>query len=79
VVVVFTALIGRRRTIAWPAVAAPPPPLRRTARERLAAWLVTGPLGHLWSVVADISSFAARSAATRAARRLRRAGHSPRR
>jgi hypothetical protein len=24
------------------------------ARERLAAWLVTGPLGHLWSATADI-------------------------
>jgi hypothetical protein len=23
-------------------------------RDRLAAWLVTGPLGHLWSAVADI-------------------------
>ncbi|MEX1143022.1 MAG: hypothetical protein WD399_10500 [Thermoleophilaceae bacterium] len=51
-------------------MSAPPPPPRRTAGERLAAWLVTGPLGHLWSVVADLSAFAARSAATRVARRL---------
>jgi hypothetical protein len=25
-----------------------------TARDRAAAWIVTGPLGHLWSVVADL-------------------------
>jgi hypothetical protein len=31
-----------------------------------------GPLGHLWSVVADLTAFAARSLATRAAKRLRR-------
>jgi hypothetical protein len=23
-------------------------------RERLAAWLITGPVGHLWSAAADI-------------------------
>jgi hypothetical protein len=28
--------------------------LRRGRPERIKAWLVTGPLGHLWSVVADI-------------------------
>jgi hypothetical protein len=28
--------------------------LRRGRPERIEAWLVTGPLGHLWSVVADI-------------------------
>jgi hypothetical protein len=24
-------------------------------RERLQAWIVTGPIGHLWSAVADIA------------------------
>ncbi len=31
----------------------------RGARERLQAWVVTGPLGHLWSVVADLAVFVA--------------------
>ena len=30
-------------------------PLRRNPAERLQAWVVTGPLGHLWSVLADIT------------------------
>jgi hypothetical protein len=29
-------------------------------RDRLAAWLVTGPLGHLWSATADIAELWAR-------------------
>jgi hypothetical protein len=29
-------------------------------RDRFAAWLVTGPLGHLWSVVADLAVLFAR-------------------
>jgi hypothetical protein len=28
--------------------------LRRGPVERFAAWVVTGPLGHLWSVLADV-------------------------
>jgi hypothetical protein len=28
--------------------------------ERLHAWLVTGPLGHLWSVLADLAILFAR-------------------
>ena len=32
----------------------------RAPAERLQAWLVTGPLGHLWSVVADLAVFVAR-------------------
>jgi hypothetical protein len=28
--------------------------IRRGPAERLKAWLVTGPLGHLWSVAADV-------------------------
>jgi hypothetical protein len=39
--------------------------LRRSPGERLAAWLVTGPLGHLYSVVADLSVFGARLVAGR--------------
>jgi len=35
-------------------VAAVPVRVRREAPERLHAWLVTGPLGHLWSAVADV-------------------------
>jgi hypothetical protein len=26
-----------------------------TARDRAAAWIVTGPIGHLWSVLADLA------------------------
>jgi hypothetical protein len=44
-VVVFTALAICGLTI--------PCGVMRT-RDRLAAWLVTGPLGHLWSALADI-------------------------
>jgi hypothetical protein len=29
-------------------------------RDRVAAWIVTGPLGHLWSVVADLAVLLAR-------------------
>jgi hypothetical protein len=28
--------------------------LRRGPPERLVAWVVTGPLGHLWSVLVDV-------------------------
>ncbi|HWH43099.1 MAG TPA: hypothetical protein VNT32_00050 [Thermoleophilaceae bacterium] len=35
-------------------------PVRRSAGERLAAWLVTGPLGHLAGVLADLVSLWAR-------------------
>jgi hypothetical protein len=34
-----------------------PPPLDRGPAERLQAWVVTGPLGHLWSVLADLASY----------------------
>ncbi|HYI98758.1 MAG TPA: hypothetical protein VEX36_03630 [Thermoleophilaceae bacterium] len=33
------------------------PPPHRGPGERLAAWIFTGPLGHLFSVVADIGSY----------------------
>jgi hypothetical protein len=29
-------------------------------RDRLAAWIVTGPLGHLWSVAVDVIVLLAR-------------------
>jgi hypothetical protein len=35
-------------------VPSPGPPIRRHAPERALGWLVTGPLGHLWSVAADV-------------------------
>jgi hypothetical protein len=41
------------------------PTLKRTRRERLAEWLVTGPLGHLYSVVVDLAVFGARLVARR--------------
>jgi hypothetical protein len=47
-------------TIAWRAVTAPPDPLRRGPAERLQAWVITGPLGHLWSVAADLALFFSR-------------------
>lgn len=40
--------------------------------ERLAAWLVTGPLGHLYSVVADLAGYFVGWMLTRAKRRLGR-------
>jgi hypothetical protein len=41
-------------------------------RDRLAAWLVTGPLGHLWSALADIVLLWTRYVARRALRAARR-------
>jgi len=46
-------------------VSARTPPLKRAGTERLAAWLVTGPVGHFYSVVADVSVFGARLLARR--------------
>ena len=48
--------------------------VRRGPAERVAAWLYTGPLGHLWSTAADLGSFFFRSLLTRAQRRLPGAG-----
>jgi hypothetical protein len=36
------------------------PSLRRDPAERIQAWLITGPPGHLWSVLADIAVLLAR-------------------
>jgi hypothetical protein len=44
-------------------------PLRRKPAERLQAWVVTGPLGHLWSVLADITILLARYGLERLKRR----------
>lgn len=60
-------------TIAFAAVE---PSLDRGPAERLAAWAVTGPPGHLWSVVADVSLLWARYGAYRA-RTLLGAGRPP--
>jgi hypothetical protein len=30
--------------------------MRRSLGERLQAWIVTGPLGHLWSALADMAA-----------------------
>ena len=46
------------------------PGLRRGPVERVRAWIVTGPLGHLYGTVADLVVFAAGSLLTRARRRL---------
>ena len=46
---------------------------RRRPAERLAAWLVTGPLGHLYSVVGDLTVYFVRSIARRTWRRMARA------
>ena len=34
-------------------------------RDRLMAWIITGPIGHLWSAVADIALLWVRYAAGR--------------
>ncbi len=55
---------------------APTPVPHRGPYERLAAWLVTGPLGHLYSVLADLTVYFVRWTLQRAKRRLRRScGH----
>jgi hypothetical protein len=56
----------RQMTIAWPRVNS----LRRSHAERLQAWLVTGPLGHLWSVVADVTILLTRYAAQELRQRM---------
>lgn len=50
----------------------PVPRPRRGPLERLAAWLVTGPAGHLYSVVGDLAVYFARWMVQRAKRRLGR-------
>ena len=46
---------------------------RRGASERVLAWLFTGPLGHLYSVVADLLVYGAGALREQAGRRVRRA------
>jgi hypothetical protein len=43
--------------------------LRRDPIERVRAWLVTGPLGHLWSALADVAVALARHGVDRLRRR----------
>jgi hypothetical protein len=45
--------------------------IRRSGSERAAAWLVTGPLGHLYGALADISVLWGRWALARARARVR--------
>jgi hypothetical protein len=47
-----------------------PPVLRRPAAEKLQAWIVTGPLGHLWSALADVTIIWARYVMNRARGRV---------
>jgi hypothetical protein len=63
VVLVFTAVAIRPLTIPCGFV---------NARDRAAAWIVTGPLGHLWSVIADLAVLLARYGRARLVARLRR-------
>ncbi|HEY6775467.1 MAG TPA: hypothetical protein VI122_03060 [Thermoleophilaceae bacterium] len=46
-------------------------PLRRSPAERLAAWVLTGPFGHLWSVVVDVAVLLARYGLGRVRGRVR--------
>jgi hypothetical protein len=47
------------------------PTLRRGPLERALAWLYTGPLGHLYGVLADIGGMWVRYTAARVRARLR--------
>jgi hypothetical protein len=44
--------------------------IHRSARERVTAWLVTGPLGHLYGTLADITLLWTRWAASRVRARV---------
>jgi hypothetical protein len=46
------------------------PLVRRSVAEKLQAWIVTGPLGHLWSAMADITLIWVRYAGNRARGRV---------
>jgi hypothetical protein len=48
--------------------------LDRPFGERAQAWLYTGPIGHLWSAVADLTVLWARWIAGEARRRATRSG-----
>jgi hypothetical protein len=48
----------------------------RGPAERLSAWIFTGPLGHLWSVLADVAVLWARYGLFKA-RKLAGAGRRP--
>jgi hypothetical protein len=51
---------------------ASPGSLRRPIAERALAWLYTGPIGHLWSAVADLTGLWSRWIAGEARRRATR-------
>jgi hypothetical protein len=44
------------------------PRVRRRPAEKLQAWIVTGPVGHLWSALADMTVIWARYLAHRVRR-----------
>jgi hypothetical protein len=48
--------------------------IRRRLPERAAAWLATGPLGHLYGTTADLTGYAATTARRHARRLLSRPG-----
>jgi hypothetical protein len=48
------------------------PSVRRPIAEKVQAWIVTGPLGHLWSALADMTLIWSRWLGHRARRRLSR-------
>jgi hypothetical protein len=61
----------RRLTLAArPRSGSLPPVRRRPAAEQLHAWIVTGPIGHLWSAAADITLIWARYLVGRARGRV---------
>ena len=55
--------------MAW--VSPTAPELRRSPGERALAWVFSGPLGHLYSVVIDVAVFALRTLAAHLGQRLR--------
>jgi hypothetical protein len=46
--------------------------IRRTSREKLLAWIVTGPLGHLYGTLADLTALWTRWGVSRIRARARR-------
>jgi hypothetical protein len=62
--------IGRLTLAARPRSGSLPTVRRRPAAEQLQAWIVTGPIGHLWSAMADITLLWARYLANRARGRV---------
>jgi hypothetical protein len=62
--------IGRLTLAARARSGSLPPVRRRPVAEQLQAWIVTGPVGHLWSATADITLIWTRYLANRARGRV---------